>query len=292
MKQNFFKLLPGAALLCFLFSSCQKNEAVTSHSSSQTSSPLTRTTTMIGAMDIQSDLEMSDVLANDQAPASDCPVVTFNPSKDVYPYIKTVDYGSGCTDAYGITTSGKRFTTVYADKNTAPAGKVISVTTFGNYYVNGVSVSGDVKVTVVNSAMSGPLVLRIAVNKSVSDAFGNTSSFVDLAIQKQIAGIGTDSTGDDVYQISENAYGTEVSGDSAMVTWNSVSDPANPVIKAESCEFRSQGALKITLKQLGVQTDEYLDYGNGDCDNNATLTVNNGEPQPITLPFYFFAGAL
>ena len=289
MKLKFTKLVPSTALLCLVLASCQKNEAVTSHPS-QTSSPLTRTTTMIGAMAYQSDLDMNDVIASDQPDGSDCPVITFTPSRDVYPNMKTVDYGSGCTDSYGITTSGKKFVTNYADRNTAPAGKVISVTTFSNLYVNGVSISGNVKVSVVQPSSSGQLILKIVVEKTVSDAFGNTSSFVNLATQTQIAGNETSSSTDDVFQIAENAHGTEVSGDSAMVTWHSMTDPANPIIKQASCQFRSQGGLIITLKQLGVITNEYLDYGNGDCDNQATIAVNGGDPQPITLPFYFFAG--
>jgi hypothetical protein len=290
MKLKFAKLVPGAALLCIVLASCKKNEAVTSHSSSQSSSPLIRTTTMIGAMGDQSDMEMNDVIATDRPDGSDCPVVTYNPSKDVYPNVKTVDYGTGCTDSYGITTSGKKFVTSYGDKSTAPAGKVISVTTFSNFYVNGVSISGNIKVTVVKPFSSGQLILRNLVTKTASDAYGNTSSFINIGTQKQIAGNGTDTSTDDVFEIWENAHGTEISGDSAMVTWTSVTDPANPVIKESSCRFRTQGALIIALKELGVITNEYLDYGNGDCDDQATIAVNGGDPQPITLPFYFFAG--
>jgi hypothetical protein len=291
MKLNFTKLVPGTALLCIVFASCQKNEAVTSHPSSQTSSPLVRTTTMIGAMADQSDMELNDVIAPGE-PSSHCAVITYTPSKDVYPNLETIDYGSGCTDDWGTTISGKRFVTTYADRYTAPAGKVVTVTTFSNYYVNGVSVSGDIKATVVQPFSSGQLVLRNVVNKTVTDAYGNTSSYINIGTQKQIAGNATDSTGDDAFEIWENAHGTEISGDSAMITWKSVTDPSNPIIKNASCKFRSQGGLMITLKQLGVITNEYLDYGNGDCDDQAILTTNGGNPQTVTLPFHFFGADL
>jgi len=290
MKLRLSRLIPSGALLCLVLASCKKNEAVTSKPISPTSSPLIRTTNMIVAMDNESDLEMSDVISGDTP--SDCPIVTYNPSKDVYPHTKTVDYGTGCTGSDGVTRSGKRFATIYADENTAPAGKVISVTTFSNYYASGVNIAGTIKISIGNPANPGPLVLKYVVNKTVTDTLGNTSSYVNTATQKLISGGGNNSPADDVFQISQNTYGTEVSGDSAMITWKSESDPANPVIKANSCQFRSQGALKITLKQLGVITNEYLDYGNGDCDNKATLSVNNGTPQQVTLPLYFFGADL
>ncbi|MEP6466726.1 MAG: hypothetical protein ABJB05_10495 [Parafilimonas sp.] len=288
MKLQFTKLVSGTALLCIALASCQKNESVTSKPASQTNSPLTRTTTMIGAMQNESDLEVADIFATNVTDAAHCPVTSYNPAKGVYPDTRTVDYGSGCTDDYGVTRSGKRFTTIYGDKFTAPAGKTISVTTFSNYYVNGVNITGNVKISIMSPASPGPLMLRILVAKTVTDAYGNTSSYVNSATQTQIAGGETDSLEDNVFKISENSYGSEISGDSAMITWKSVSDPANPMIKMALCPYRSKGGEMITLKQLGVTTDEYLDYGNGDCDNQATLSVNNGTPQPVTLPLYFF----
>lgn len=288
MKLKFPGLIPVAALLCLVLASCKKNE-VTSSASSQTSQ-LTKATSMIGAMESETDIEISAAISdeiNTDAPA--CCTVTYSPSKNVYPHLKVFDYGSGCTDGSGITRSGKRFVTVYADQSTAPAGKVISVTTFSNYYVDGVNITGSVKLSVDAAAIPGPLVLRAVEDKVITDASGNTTSYVSKSIRKQIGGSSTSETWDDVYQITTNAYGTELDGDSSMVVWKYNSDPSNVIVKHIDCGFRSQGGIQINLKQLGVSTNEYLDYGNGDCDNAATLSVNNGTPESITLPFYFFA---
>ena len=289
MKLKISSLIPSAALLCVVLASCKKNEAVTSAVSSSTNSPLTKTTSMIGAMSNETDLDVAAALvsADKVSSPSDCPVKTYNPSKDVYPNTKTIDYGSGCTDENGVTRSGKRLITVYADEDMAPAGKVVSVATFSNYYVNGVNITGNVKISVVAPASSGNLVLRVVSNKTVTDMSGNTSSFVSVITQKQVSGGGDSLSSNDVFQVIESSYGTEVLGDSSMVVWNSKTDPSNPVMKMASCSFRSQGALMLNLKTNGVPTTEYLDYGNGDCDDQATLTIN-GVTQAITLPFYFF----
>jgi hypothetical protein len=245
---------------------------------------------MIGAMESEADLEIHAAVSDDiVADAPSCCVVTYSPSKNVYPHLKVYDYGSGCTDGSGKTRSGKRFVTEYGDASTAPAGKVISVTTFSNYYVDGVNITGSVKVSIDASANQGQLVLRAVEDKVITDASGNNTSYVSKSTRKQIGGNSTPETWDDVYQITTNAYGTELDGDSSMVVWKYNSDPSNVIVKHIDCGFRSQGGLQINLKQLGVATNEYLDYGNGDCDNAATLSINGGAPQAITLPFYFFA---
>jgi len=289
MKLKISKLIPSAALLCVVLASCKKNEAVTTPAA-PTGSPVAKTTSMIGAMANESDLELTDALvSNDKADnSSSCRTVTFIPSEDVYPHTKIIDYGSGCTDKNGITRSGKRFSTIYADEQTAPAGKVVSVTTFSNYYVEGVSMTGNVKISVVTPASSGNLVLRIVGNKTITDTDGNTSSFVSTDTQTQIAGGGDDIAANDVFQLTGTSYGTEVLGDSTMVVWKGETDASNPVIKMASCSFRSQGVLMLTLKVNGDPTNESLDYGNGDCDDMATLKIDGQDPQQITLPFFFF----
>src|ERR1700755_1059223 len=129
MKLKIANLIPIAALLSIVLASCKKNEAVTSPSS-PTSSPLVQATSTIGAMAAESDLEVADALVSSdkESNSSSCRTVTYIPSEDVYPHTKIVDFGSGCTGSDGITRSGKRFSTIYADEETAPAGEVVSGT--------------------------------------------------------------------------------------------------------------------------------------------------------------------
>lgn len=283
MKLNFSKLSMGA-FLCFALASCKKNDAVNTPASSQQAS-LARVTNTIGALADESDLDMQGI-ALDKV-SEDCPVITYNPSEDVYPHTKIVDYGSGCI-SNGITRSGRRIYTEYADKKTAPAGKVVSVLIYDNYVVNDISISGSVKTSVVSSGSDGPLVLRIVASKAITDNAGNTSSYVNVQVQKQVEGDNTNDGSDDVYEITDNAHGTQIT-DNVMYTFTYSADPSNIVIKPNSCTNRTQGALKITLKNNGAITNEYLDYGNGDCDKTAALSVNGGTPETVSLPFYFFA---
>src|ERR1044072_897536 len=176
MNSTFTKLIPMASLACLVLVSCKKNDALTS--TPVQNQQLSRTTSIIGIGSEETNAEIADVLdaesieAIESGDPTNCKVVTNNPSRKVYPHTKTVDFGTGCTDAAGKTKSGKRITTFYADPRTAPSGTRVSVTTFSNYYVNDLNVSGSAVTYVVNAANPGPYTLRIVSSKTFTDSHG------------------------------------------------------------------------------------------------------------------------
>jgi hypothetical protein len=294
MKRKMKGFIPVAALLCLSIVSCKKSEVPGSSSTAQTPTQqlLMRANNTITSASDQQAQEVSDILGSTAVMPTDssaCRVVTFSPSKNVYPHLKTVDFGSGCTGSDGITRSGKKLITVYANSKTAPAGTLVSETTFSDFWVDSVNVSGNVKIYIDTAASPGPLALKIITNKTFTDTKGNTSTFIATSYWLQIAGDTTSTTADNVFQITSSASGTEVLDGGTSLTWTSNTDPQHPVIKMSSCAFRSSGALQIQLTLVGGTVfNEYLDYGNGTCDNQATMTINNGTPQTVTLPLFFW----
>jgi len=295
MKWQFSRLLPVSALLCYSLVSCNKNETPMSPiSSSQTStqSLLMHATNTIASAGDQQSQEVSDLLGSNVVIANDsssCRVVTFSPSRNVYPHLKTVDFGSGCIGPDGITRSGKKLVTVYANWKTATAGILISETTFSGFWVDSVNVSGNVKIYVDSAAMPGPLALKVVTDKTFTDTKGNTSTFIATNYWVQTAGDTTTTREDNIYQISGSAEGTEVLDGSLAISWTSMTDPAHPIIKMGNCYWRSAGAQEVQLTLEGNQMfNEYLDYGNGECDDQATLTIDGGTPQTVTLPLHFW----
>lgn len=294
MKRKMKGFIPVAALLCISIASCKKNEVPASSPTAQTTTQtllMNANNTIANASDQQSQ-EVSDILGSTVIMSPDssaCRVVTFSPSRNVYPHLKTVDFGSGCTGPDGITRSGKKLITVYANWKTAPAGTLISETTFSDFWVDSVNVTGNVKTFIDTAASPGPLALKIITNKTFTDAKGNTNTFIATTYWVQIAGDTTTTTADNVYQITSSASGTEVLDGATALTWTSNTDPLHPVMKMGDCAFRSSGALQIQLTLAeGTVFNEYLDYGNGTCDNNATITINGGTPQEVTLPLFFW----
>ena len=294
MKSKLSRLLPAAALFCFVFASCKKSDQLTPAGSSQatTSSLLLSANNTIISGGSQQNEAMSDIMGNSivmSGDSSDCRTVTFSPSKTVYPHLKTIDFGSGCVSQDGIMRSGKKLITVYADWQTAAAGTLVSEETFSDFYSDSVNVSGNIKIYVDTAASPGPLALKIVANKTFTDSKGNTSTFISTDYCLQTAGNTTTTKEDNVYQITGGASGTEVLDGSLAVSWTSTIDPSNPVIKMGDCMYRSKGGLIIQLTLEGSSVfNEYLNYGDGSCDNNATLTINGGTPQQITLPIRFW----
>ena len=78
---------------------------------------------------------------------------------------------------------------------------------------------------------------------------------------------------DDQYTITGTASGTNFEGNSFTVNITS------PIHIDYSCRWIAQGIMELTPTGKATRT---LDFGNGTCDNLATVTVN-GQTFTITL---------
>ena len=295
MKSNLKGLISAAVLICIVYASCKKNDqpvSSPSSSKSMTESLLLNANNIIANAGSEQNSEVADVVGSNSVTSGDsvsCRTVTNNPSRSVYPHLTTVNFGSGCTGKDGITRSGEKLITVYADWKTAPAGTLVSETTFEDFYIDSVNVSGNSKIYIDSSAASGMLGLKIITDKTLTDSKGNTSTYIATNYWTQTAGNATTTKTDNVYRITGSASGSEVLDGATMLTWTSTIDPANPVIKLGDCVYRSKGDIQIHLNVEGSSTfNERLDYGNGACDDDATLAINGGIPQQVTLPLRFW----
>ncbi|MEP6847167.1 MAG: hypothetical protein ABI861_14240, partial [Panacibacter sp.] len=142
-------LLPAIALLCLTITSCKKNEtpATTPAQTTTQSLLMTATNDIVSGGNLESQ-DVADVIGSDvmgTGDSSTCRTVTFSPSRKVYPYEKTIDFGSGCTGLDGHTRAGKKIITIYANPDSSAAGTMISETTFRNFSYDGIMITGDVK---------------------------------------------------------------------------------------------------------------------------------------------------
>jgi len=211
-------------------------------------------------------------------------IITYSPSKDVYPHTKIIDYGAGWTDA-GITRSGKVVITYYAPK--AEAEGKFTYTTYDNFYVNGVQHQGNVQVNKVQNG-NGQTVYLSIVHKTLSTADGDIKDFNSTSKRTLIdfqGGI------QNAYQIDQETTGSETYDGIESNHFKSYTDDANPIIKMIGYKFRVQGGLisEIHLAHSNPNNlDEYLDYGNGALDNSATLSINGSDAQTVLLPLQFW----
>ncbi len=186
----------------------------------------------------------------------------------------TIDFGTGCTNANGVTRKGKiiaTYTGRYRD-----AGTVVHIVS-ENYYVNDNKVDIDRTVTNQGTNDNGNLVFSIQAVRTLTFPDGSTSSSTVDKTREWVEGASTprDFT-DDVYKVTGTGTHTSKRGilyDATTIT---------PLIRKVSCHQFVSGQAKIVRHGA---TDRFgvIDFGNGDCDDVATVTLDNGRTYSINL---------
>ncbi len=147
-----------------------------------------------------------------------------------------------------------------------------------NYFVNDNQVSGSKTITNKGHNAANHLVYEINANMTIEKANGGgTITWSSIRQREWIAGENTVSWSDDIYSITGTANGTTSNSNSFSSTITS------PLIRnmAVGCRKHfTQGILEHTPSGKAMRT---IDYGNGTCDDQATVTIN-GNTYTITLP--------
>lgn len=186
------------------------------------------------------------------------PVVTTDTTNG-FPRTMTIDYGTGVYDSIDHKTR---------------KGQIICY--FSNYwrYVN-----SFVKVNLINYSVNGNTyacdsmkITHSGTNAYTHQVFKGKCTNANWSLQwetlrtfEQTAGAGDLDPYNDVFKLNGNSSGVNRDGKSYTVNVTS------PIVKRSSCSWVESGRLDITPQGLAVRT---VDYGNGTCDNQATLTIN------------------
>lgn len=201
---------------------------------------------------------------------SDCATVTLDTT--VFPRELTIDFGEeNCLCNDGKYRRGRiiiTFTGRYRDPGT------VITHGFEDYYVNDKSVDGTKVVTNMGENENGNLYFTIEVVGVIQKPDnGGTFSWNSSRVREWIQGSDTKNRWDDIYLVTGTAHGTRPSG----LTWDR--EIMTPLRIELACRFIVSGTIEIRPQDRPVRL---LDYGNGDCDNVATITVN-GETYTIYL---------
>ena len=89
----------------------------------------------------------------------------------------------------------------------------------------------------------------------------------------QVEGADTDERIDNVYEITGTKWGTDRQGNAFSFTI------LEPLVKRADCPWITEGVAEITRNGNTVT----IDYGDGDCDRLATITLSDGSTQVIKL---------
>lgn len=208
---------------------------------------------------------------------SACGDVTLTPLGADYPKTLTLDFGTECVGTDGRTRSGQIVCTFSGPWN--EAGTVVNATLV-DYHVDEYSVQGSKTVTNQGTNGLGQPYYSVVVSGVVVSWDNNQVSWESARTRTWTEGYDThfwtwDSTNntflffngiiDDRYEITGTAAGTGVNGNSYDITVTS------PLKWGWDCWYIKEGTITIEPENYD---SGIVDFGDGQCDNDATLEVN------------------
>jgi hypothetical protein len=216
-------------------------------------------------------------------PVARCFTVTVtHPSNTPFPVHVVVDFGTtGCTGPDGHVRRGKIITD-YTNRLVYPGA--IATTNFDGFYVDSVHVEGTHKISNISTGSSSRIYKVEVINGKLTKPSGNYIEWNSTKTITQIEGLSTLDPRDDVYKIEGSARGKAKRGN-LIVGWESTI--TEPLIRRVTCRWIVKGRIRtvrVNLPNPGTSPwIAVLDFGTGNCDNLATLTIN-GITHQITLP--------
>ena len=204
-----------------------------------------------------------------------CAVITVTPDDSTYPKTVTIEFpGDGCWCADGKHRKGAII--LHFTGPIRRPGSVLTIT-FRDFYLNRAHIEGTK--TISNLSANGAIKFTVqVVGGKVTFPNGRGYKYNSLRYVHQVEGATTNNHLDDVFKI-EGRSKTEFNNGLTITL-----DTETPLVKKVACRWISDGTLKIKINDRVL----FLDYGapnNGDCDNKALLTWNNGNNHRlITLP--------
>jgi hypothetical protein len=201
---------------------------------------------------------------------SDCATVTLD--TNIFPRTMTIDFGDvNCLCNDGKYRRGKiiiTFTGRYREPGT------VITHGFENYFVDDKSVEGTKVVTNMGENENGNLYFTIEVAGVIQKPDGGgTFSWNSSRVREWIQGSDTHNRWDDIYLVTGTANGTRPNG----LTWEQ--EIITPLRVELACRFIVSGSMELRPEGRPVRL---LDYGDGECDNEATVTID-GETYTIHL---------
>jgi hypothetical protein len=201
------------------------------------------------------------------------PTRTWTNPKGTFPNTLTIDYGTnGVTGPHGKVRKGKIIVQISAPLITVGSVRVVS---HEDFFIDDVQVEGTVTLTNQGLNASNQIVfLRNVANRKLTFPSGKTISWNATQIITQVAGNNTpDIRIDDAWSISDVSNGVNRNGKSFTVS------TAEALLFKTVCPWIVDGVLNITVETntLGI------DFGDGACNNAATVTLPDGSTKEINI---------
>lgn len=203
---------------------------------------------------------------------NDCVVVTVDTQSTTKSV--TIDFGSGCTGEDGKVRTGKIYATS-SSLDLSATGSVLNVS-FIDYTVDGDTVAGGMVLTNNGPGANYTLEGTLDVNSNITYEGNGGNLHGNYHYVLRWSDMNTPSyNDDDAFLFSGVGSGYTTGGRTFTQQIH------NPLIirRAPGCDFFVFGVVDVDIAGEGTRK---VNYGDGTCDNIATLT-QNGITQTITL---------
>ncbi len=184
----------------------------------------------------------------------------------------TIDFGTGCTSPRGIERKGKVIL-AYTSKNFLTPSTSI-VTTFEDYYVNGIKIEGSRTITNAGfNILTSTLILNVKIENGKLTWPDNTFATY-TSTQSRTLTLGASG-----YQISATGTSSGTSREGIDYT-AAVTDPLLVNQECVRTGVFVPSAGKVDFVVLGITIS--ADMGEGDCDKTVTVSYPGGSKE-LTL---------
>lgn len=186
-------------------------------------------------------------------------IVSGDTANYTVPVVMEIDFGTtGCVGNDGKTRKGKLEATFKKRWRKDSLGTNLLMIRALNYFVNGVQYEGTMTV-------SKPALNQFTTTLTGGKCTGVNNSWVlewnSTRTMTLVSGQGSTA----VYHITGEADGVNRNGKAYTINITS------PLVKDATCPYIKSGKVELTPDGLSTRT---IDYGNGDCDNKARITIN------------------
>ncbi len=183
---------------------------------------------------------------------------------------KTIDFGTGCTLNSGNVVSGRIIISFVFQPNAT--SHTINYS-FDNFFHNGIEFNGDktftrTMITTTANPTPHPQV-TMTMDLTATLPSGATYHRVGNRVREIIEGFGNQILADNVYEITGSWVTTVPSGATQTST---ITTPLH--VKMSCIAVNKPLTVSGIITIVRNNTTATLDFGNGDCDNLAVLTVN------------------
>ena len=202
---------------------------------------------------------------------SEMPVVTIDTAATGYPITITIDYGTGIETNHGKVISGTVKVVINGDKNTDGSTREI---TFTNCAVDTIAIDGT---SIEKFIGDNTTTRKITNNSDVTFKITDGATLVRKGTETSewLAGVVTSQDRSDDKVVINGSI--TVDNTTANISYSRTI--TNGLIKLGDCRYIVSGTVEYQQAGSVIGT---LDYGDGTCDNVATLAVG-GTTTEVTL---------